>query len=358
MRFLKKRENLVAVDIGSSSVKIVELSTASDRPQLINIGIVPIANESIAGNLVAKIEQVSEQVSGLFEANSIVDKRVALSMPSPSVFTKRIQVQKVPMKELRENIFMEAGNYIPHNTDAVKIDFHVIGQSGKSQLDVLLVAVKGEVVDSFLDTVSLAGLEPAVVDVDYFTIQNIFEHTHPELIEKTVALVNIGARFTSVNICRNGMSLFTGDISLGGKTITDEIASTLEITFEEAEQLKRKPDTKPHQQQIVTEILDRSTENAASELNRQLSFFWSAAGAEDSIDQIILSGGGSLLPGLGDELSAKTGIECSHLNPFANIECGSAFEAEYLRDLSALMAVGMGLALREPGDKIYDVDGE
>ncbi len=353
MGLFGKRESFIALDIGSSAVKLVELNTATATPTLVNVGIQPLPSDVFSGNMISQTDVVAEQINTLLEANEIAGKRVVIAMPGSSVFTKRIQIAKMGRKDLTENIQFEAGNYIPHNIDAVKVDYHIIGEAGKNQLDVLLVAVKNEIIDSYLDALAIASLETAVVDVDYFAVQNMFELAHPELVGKTVALINIGARFSAINICKGGNSLFCGDVSVGGSSITDEIAEATALAREDAEKLKVKPDKSSPHHATAIEIIDRNTEQIASELNRQLSFFWNAAGAEEGIDRVMLCGGGALLPGLVDELSTKTGIECAIVEPLRGIEHGESFEQGFLNEISQLVSVGLGLATREPGDKIY-----
>ncbi|MBN8550144.1 MAG: type IV pilus assembly protein PilM [Deltaproteobacteria bacterium] len=363
---LRRSESLISIDIGSSAVKMLELDTSGDRPKLLNIGIAPIVGEIFSNNTITKGEKIAEQITALLEANSVGDKRVCTAIPGPSVFTKKIKMAKMDPAELASNVQFEAGNFIPHNIEAVHLDYHVIGEAGKNQLDVLVVAVKNEILDSFLECFSYAGLEVAVADVDCFAVQNMFELGYPELTSKTVALVNIGARYASINICKNGQSLFTGDVPVGGKLFTDAIIEVMGVPADQAEALKRKKKTAGSSTAqndaiagAVQDILDRNIEYVASELNRQLSFFWNASGAEEQIDSIMLTGGGSLMAGLADELSEKTGISCSILDPLRGIEKGDGFDAAYLQEIAPLMSVAVGMGIRQPGDKItpeYDED--
>jgi type IV pilus assembly protein PilM len=356
----KKREPLVAVDIGASGIKLVELDIAGDKPRLLNIGVAALSGEVFSNNTIVKPEKIAEQITALLEANSIGDKRVITAVPGPAVFTKKIKMAKMDAAELASNVMLEAGNFIPHNIDNVKIDYHVIGESGRSQLDVLVVAVKDEILDSFLSCFSLAGLEVAIVDVDHFAIQNMFEMSHPELVAKTVALVNMGARYSSINICKAGHSLFTGDVAVGGKVFTDAIVETMGVSAEQAENLKRKGGSavsgskaaSDAMADAVQEVIDRNIEYAAGELNRQLSFFWNASGADESIDSILLSGGGCLVPGLVEELSEKTGIPCQLVDPLSGIDTGDSFDAAYLKEIGPLMSVAIGMGIRSPGDKV------
>ncbi|MCB0338637.1 MAG: type IV pilus assembly protein PilM [Bdellovibrionales bacterium] len=348
-----KSESLLAIDVGSTSVKMVELDLSGPTPSLVNIALTPVSAGIISNNMLEGGSEVAEHVSSMLEANNIVGKRVVLAMPGPSVFTKVVPMQNMEEREIVSNLQFEASNYIPHDIDAVRMDYHIIGPSAKNQLDVLLIAVKNEIIESYLDAISLSGLDVAIVDVDYFALQNMFEQNYPEYLSETVALVNVGARFTGINICRNGQSLFTGDVSVGGQALSEDISEQLGISVEEAEALKRSKVRDGEQQETVIELCDKSSEECAAELHRQLSFFWNAAGrGDEGIDRIMLCGGGALLPGLLEELSSKTGIECALLNPFRTIECGSGFDAEYLGEIACQMGVAIGLGLRQPGDRV------
>lgn len=363
----RRSESLISIDIGSTAVKMLELDTSGDRPKLVNLGVSPVGYEIFSNNAITKGEKVAEQISALLEANSVADKRVCTAVPGPAVFTKKIKMPKLDPVELANSVQFEAGNFIPHNIDAVKLDYHIIGEAGRNQLDVLVIAVKNEILDSFLECFSYAGLEVAVADVDSFALQNMFELCYPEMVAKTVALVNVGARYSSINICKNGQSLFTGDVAVGGKLFTDAIAEVMGVPADQAEALKCKnaPATGGSAAQndamagAVQDVIDRNIEYMASELNRQLSFFWNASASEDQIDSIMLSGGGSLVKGLAEELSERTGIQCATMDPLRGIEVGDSFDPAFLQEVGPMLSIAVGLGIRQPGDKIipdYDED--
>jgi type IV pilus assembly protein PilM len=350
--FFKKEEHLIAVDVGSTGVKLLELDTSGDKPRLVNLGFAPLTGEIFSNNAISASKRVSEQITALLESNSINDRRVVTAVPGSAVFTKKIKVPKMDAVELASHIQFEAGNFIPHNVAAVRLDYHVVGPAGKNQLEVLVVAVKNEIIDSFVDCFNLCGLEVAVIDVDYFALQNTFEMAYPELSGKTVALLNIGARYSSINVCRGGDSLFTGDIPVGGKVFTDALVDATKLSFDEAERLKRTADKNSPHFGLRQEVLDTNVEYAASEFNRQLSFFWNASGSDEGIDLIMLCGGSSVVPGLKEELSEKTGLDCQYLDPFLAVEAGEGFDRAYLNEMSPLMGVSVGMGIRKPGDRI------
>ncbi|MCO6429284.1 MAG: type IV pilus assembly protein PilM [Deltaproteobacteria bacterium] len=348
----KKKENFLAIDIGSSSVKLIELDRRSGTPKLVNLAMAPLTADCFANNSISQTEKVSQQIHAILEANSIPAHRVVTAMPGPGVFTKRIKMQLMEMSELSSYIQMEASNFIPHSVDAVRLDYHVSSEIEHDQMDVLVVAVKNEVVDSFIESLSLCGLETAVVDVDYFALQNMFEMSYPEEVSKTIALINIGSRYCSINICCNGESLFTGDLALGGKAITDALAEELNLSIDEAEKLKRKKDLDKPEFDAAREIIARNVDYMASELNRQLSFFWSATGSEGGIEKIYLAGGASLTSGLDKDLAAKTEIPCEVMDCFRGLDCGDTFDQNYLKEIAPFMSIGVGMATRQPGDRI------
>lgn len=289
--FLDKSESLVGIDIGASSIKLLELDVSGGSPVLVNAASVKISGDVFTNNVLTEIDYVSEQISSLLEQHGVEDRRVITAMPGPSVFTKKIKMPKMDIDELSSNIHFEAGNFIPHAIDQVKLDFHIIGNGGGKQLDILVVAVKNEIIDSYVEAFAMAGLEAAVVDVDYFALQNAFELGYDDLLSETIALINIGARYSSVNICRGGESLFTGDISVGGKTFTEAVEVELGVSSDEAEDMKVNGKG-GESADSLKDIIDQNVEQAAAEFNRQLSFFWNASGADEGIDRIMLTGGG------------------------------------------------------------------
>lgn len=353
--FFGTSESLLAVDIGATSVKLVELALEDgDKPELVNLAVAPLPAEAFSNNDIAKPELIAEQIGALLEANGIEGKRVVTVVPAPSVFTKRIKMAKMPLADLAEAVQMEAGNFIPHNLEAVKLDFQVTGAFGKNQLDVLVVAVKNEVIDTLVDTISLAGLETVIVDVDYFALHNIFEHSYPELMKKTVALVNVGHRYSAISICRDQESMFTGDIGVGGRIVSEMLVQEGGVPADKVEETKRallRGQVTGADPELVTQTVRNAVESMAAEYNRQLSFFWNASGADDGIEQILLAGGGATTPGLAEAIKSQTGIECATVEPFRQIDCGEGFDEAHLREIGPQVAVGVGLALRMPGDK-------
>lgn len=350
-KLFKKSESCVGLDIGSSTIKLVEFDLSKEKPVLLNVGVVATPSDAIQNNVVSRPESIADALTSLFEENNIADKRVCLSLPGTSVFTKRVRMAKMGLNDLTQNVQLEAGNFIPHGINNVKLDYHILGESGRNQIDVLVVAAKTEIIDGYLDALALAGLEAAIMDVDFFALQNTFELGYPDISAGTVGLINVGSRFSCINICRAGECLFTGDVPLGGKLFTENLAEHLGVAADDAEQLKRVVSSAETSDE-ARELIEKNVEYAASELNRQLSFLWTASGAEETIDRILISGGGARISGLIEELSEKTGIACDYLDPVRGVEIPETFDRQYLTELTPLMSIAVGLGLRQTGDKI------
>lgn len=355
----KNLEPLVSVDIGTSAIKVMQLDVSGHKPVLMSAGVTPTPAGAFTNNSIVRTKEVGDAIRSVLEANEITTRRAVTAVPGPCAFTKKISIAYSDSKDLANNISFEASNYIPHSIDAVRLDYQVLKTNGKSSMDVLLVAVKNEIVDSFVSAINAADLELAILDVDYFALENMFNmsygqegnHGKKKDDKKVVAVVNIGAKFTSVNIIQNSESLFTGDIGVGGRLYTDALCETLEIKPKEAENAKMGIAADTIDRNLLQETLDRTTEHVASELHRQIGFFWNAAATDRSIETIYLTGGASQVAGLKEEIATRTGISCISVNAFQGIECSDAFDADYLSEIGPSMGVCVGLAGRRPGDK-------
>ena len=347
----KKVEQLVSIDIGTSAIKVMELDVSGKRPKLIAVGIGATPAGAINNNVVTKSDQVASVIRSVIEANDIKATKAVVALPGPCAFIKKISVAAHTMKDLEANIAFEAGNYIPHRIENVFLDYQVLRNSGNGSMEVLLVAVKNEIVSALIDTVSKAGLEPVIADVDYFALENMFELNYPEEKKHTVALINVGARFSSINIMQDGESLFAGDVSVGSRLYTDALCETLNMQPIEAEQAKSGKIPANFDANLVHETIERTTEHVVSELHRQLGFYWNAAATDRAIEAIFVCGGGAQVQGLIEELHVRTGSNCKLIESFRQIDWSSNFDKDFIHEIEPAMSVSVGLAIRRLGDK-------
>lgn len=344
-RIWRDREPLVGVDLGSSSFNIVELDFSLDQPVLVRAEVGSVNGEPFSNNLITKPEELGRQLDALLAAPGGSRRRAAVALPGSSAFIKKFSVPALTGGELDATIRLEAGNYVPHALDAVALAYHLTPGVRRDLLDVLLVAVKREVIDSFCRTVSSAGIEPVVVDVEFFALQNIFEFNYPELLSHSVALVNMGARHASFNLTREGYSSVTGDIPVGGRSFSEEFVRQTGDSIEQAEQALRSGSGP------VSEVV----EQVADEFVRQLKFLCGAA--DRGVDSVFMCGGGMRIPGFLDAVAKKSGFEVQQLNPVRRIKLAPGIDITQISLQAPFLAIAAGLALRTPGDSAASVGG-
>jgi type IV pilus assembly protein PilM len=351
--FFEKAVPPLALDIGASSCKVLELDTSVTPHRLLRCHRFSLPADISSPQGISDPQKAGKCIADYFDAQGITAQDVSVAIPSPHVFTKRVKVPLMGYSDLESHISYEAVNLIPQHQKGVKIDFHVLGSAGKGQLEVLLVGAKNDVVDSILAAVEWAGLDVNVLDVDVFALSNIFEVVHPEAKNRTTALVNIGSRYSAVTIVSHNKVVFAGDLPMGGKTVTDAAAQSANVSGGVAEQQKVHGSSSGGASgELLQEALFLAAESFAGELSRRLNMFWNAAEIEDAIDSIYLSGGGARTPGLLQSLEGKTGLSAEILDPLSAFTKADGVEVE---GDPCGYSIAAGLALRVSGDKATDL---
>ena len=349
---LFKSKEVVGVDIGTHSIKVVELQWSGKSIQLQSFGVAPIPAQSIVDGAILDKGAIVDSLQGLLRERKVRRKQAAMGLSGHSVIVKKISLPEMTEVELEESIHWEAEQYIPFDIDDVNIDFQIIdgGSAEEGKMDVLLVAAKKDKIDDYTDLLIQAGLQPAVVDLDAFALQNAWEINYEAATGRNVALVNIGAGFTNIAVLRNGMTSFTRDISIGGNNYTDAIQKEFGLSAEAAERVKtgREAAADP---EGVRRITDAVSENIAVEVQRSFDFF-RATNADQDIHQILLSGGSARVSRLDSFLAQRLRVEVGVCDPFQSIKVNTKrFDPEYLAEHGPAAAVAVGLALRKAGDR-------
>lgn len=351
--FFGKSKNLLGLDIGSSSVKMVELKDLGKGKgyQLKAFGIEPLPQEAIVGGTIMDSGAVIDAVMRLVRDKGVKTFNVATSVDGNSVIVKRISMTAMSDAELREAIQWEAGQYIPFDIEEVKIDHQVLETDpATGNLSVLLVAVKRDLISEYTSILGQAGLSVSVLDLDVFSIQNAFEVNYPIRGGEVTALVNIGAGTTNICVLKGDTPLFWRDIQAGGNNYTDTLQRELSLTFEQAEALKRGDPVQGLRPEQATPILNAMTEEFGADLKKSLDFFKVTTG-ESTLHRIVLSGGGSQVANLDRYLSQFFGVPVEIMNPFQNITVDERqFPMDTLTRLAPHFGVAVGLALRKMGD--------
>jgi type IV pilus assembly protein PilM len=349
-----KKRSLVGLDIGSGAIKLLQLKEKKKSFALEKLGLAPLDPELIVDGAVMDAGRVVEALKALVEEQKLKIKEVAISVSGHSVIVKKITVPVMTEDELEESIKWEAEQYIPFDINDVNIDSCILGPAdsveGKEQMSVLLVAVKKDKLAEYTNLVQQAGLTPVVVDVDAFTIENIFEFNYG-LDSGTTALVNIGAGVMNINILKNGAFAFTRDISIGGNKYTETLQRELNLSFEDAEKLKKGEPVEGANPEALAAVIENINGEIATEIQRTFDYFKNTSNQEQ-IDRIYISGGASKLTGLASYLGEKLSLPVEMVNPFKNVEVNpKMFSPDYIQEVGPMMAVVMGLAMRRVGDR-------
>jgi type IV pilus assembly protein PilM len=347
-----KKDNLIGLDIGSRCIKAAEIVDSKRGSTLKNFGTVDIAHGAIEEGTINDPESVAESIQQLMKSCGIKESNVAVSIGGYSVIVKKIIVQTMAEEQLQETIHFEAEQYIPFDISDVNLDFQILGESetNPNQMNVFLVAAKKEMVDDYINLVNLAGLNPCIIDVEAFALQNSFEANY-DVQKENIALIDIGASKTSLNILKDAASVFMRDVSLGCGQINQKIMSLIECTFEDAEQLKYGNMPDQLSPDDLKGIVSSVVSDWCTEIRRALDFFYSTY-PEDQIKRIILSGGGAHIAEFRDLLATEGSAEVETMNPFHSFPIeNKKLDEEYIKQIAPQAAICMGLAMRKVDDK-------
>lgn len=352
---LTPRRQLVGLDIGSSAIKVAQLKESKGRYFLQNFGVKPLEPEVIVDGTVMDEGRVVSAIKELFEEANVKNKHVAISISGHAVIVKKISLPPMPDEELEGQVKLAAEQYIPFDINEVNIDFHVLpsdmSEDQQGDMSVILVAAKKDKINELTELVKAAGLVPMVMDVDAFAVENMHAINYPMAQEETTALVNLGASVMNVNIIRAGSSLFTRDIPLGGNRYTEAIQREIGLSYEEAEESKKKDRAGDSGGMSLSGVMDSVNAEVASEIARTVDYFkTSTANAE--LSRVLVCGGVARAKGLIQQLSDRMQLPVEMADPFAEVDVtGCDIDPDLLADLAPSASVSVGLALRAVGDR-------
>ena len=346
---------LFGLDIGSSAIKVVQLKETKRGYYLERFGIKELAPEMIVDGTVMDAGRVVEALKELLSEQKIKLKDVAISISGHSVIVKKINLPLMSEEELEESIKWEAEQYIPFDINDVNIDFHILGtgegQGDQPQMNVLLIAAKKDKLNEYTSLVAEAGLTPMIVDVDAFTIENMYGINYDANENEVVALVNIGASVMNINILKNSMSAFTRDISVGGNRYTETIQKELNLSYQDAEKAKMADKLGDVNPEAITAVINTVNTEVAGEITRSIDYFRTTS-AQENLDKLLLCGGAAKVKGLAALLGERLGVSVELANPFNKIEIDKKlFDPDQILELAPQAAVGVGLAMRKIGDR-------
>ena len=345
--FWGKPRRLVGLDIGSSSVKAVDLIRNGSGYELANLGVEALGQDVVVDGSIMDALLVSSAIEKIFTANKIKTKDVATSVSGHSVIVKRIAVNAATDAEVAGAIPYEAQQYIPFDVADVNLSYQIMGPSaGGGGMDVMLVAVKREKILNYTNVLSQAGINPLVVDIDAFAIENAFEANYDPPAGSMVALLNVGASIMNINIVRDGASLFTRDVSVGGNQYTDTLQKELDLGYEDAEKLKQGYTLPNVSEEAKRTHLRSVSEILLLEIQKTFDFFRQTTSTAN-VELIYLAGGTAKIAGLAELLKEDLNVPVEMMDPFRKVHINPArFDMSFTAEVAPLMCVATGLAVR------------
>jgi len=350
------KKSLVGLDIGSSSLKLGEIISGSRGYVLNRFLQVPLPKGIIIDGVLADSNALSLKIKELFRNSGCRSKGIITSLAGSAVIIKKVTLDQMNETELRDLIHDEAGKYLPFdNMDDVNYDFQILGDNNynPNQMDIIIVAAKKDVVNSYLEAITAAGLNVVIMDVAPFVLETMYEANYEFDNDETVVIINIGASTTGINVIKGGMSIFTRDFALAGNSINESLQEKYKITFEEAEKIKIEGipgGSEGDNLDLKNSILDFA-KPIFLEIERSIDYFHSTFGGE-YIKYVLLSGGSAKIYNLATILSEKLNVKTELINPFLKIGYNKRnVDAKNIESIKPIAATVIGLGLRKIGDK-------
>lgn len=339
---------LVGVDISSTAVKLLQLSETGGRYRVEHYAVEPLPPNAVVEKNIVEVEAVGEAIKRAVARSGTKLKHGAAAVSGSAVITKIIPMQgDLEEDELEDQVQVEASNYIPYPIDEVSLDFEVLGPvpNNPEMIQILLAASRTENVEVRQMALELGGLTAKVVDVEAFAMENAFKLVSDQLSvprDAVVALVDVGATMTTLNVLRNQRSIYTREQIFGGKQLTDEVMRRYGLSYDEAGQAKRQGGL-PESYEI--EVLEPFKEAMVQQVSRLLQFFY--AGSDfNRVDQIVLAGGCASINGIAQLVEEQIGVPTVMANPLANMSLGPRVQAHALAQDAPALMIACGLALR------------
>jgi type IV pilus assembly protein PilM len=340
-------KSTIGLDIGSGYLKIVQLKDTKGGYELELFEMLPLPPELIVDGSIIDSLRLVDSLKEMARKAKVKSKDVVISMAGhSSVIIKRVALPDMSEEELYESIKFEAEQYIPFDIEDVNLDFQILGPKEEpGQMDVILVAVKRDIINEYLSVVKESGFNCQIVDVNSFALENIYEVNYEIESGKNIALVNIGASTINMNILKGGMSAFTRDSAVGSNLHTEVLQREFNLTYDVAERLKRGETVENISPHDAFSVMELASEEIIGEVNRSLEYF------HEDINEVVLSGGCALVKDFPKLLAEKIGVETKVIQPFKNIKIPRKFDMTYIEEVAPILAVAAGLALRRPADR-------
>jgi len=342
-------KNIIGLDIGSASIKAVQLRETSNGLRLEAAGIAQNPTAGLEGKETSKTGQmIADTIKNLIQENNIKGKNVVSSLSGPPVSIQYFEFPKLSPDELEGAVRLEAEQVMSSDIKDMDMDFQVLSNTSEAKkIKVLFVAVPKRMTEERVEVIQQAGLNPIIVDVDSLALANCFLRMGEALDDKTLIILNVGAQLTNLGILRKGNMQLVRDISFGGNDITGTIAKERMISLEEAEHKKKTPSLWTEQNLEMISLLRRRATKLVNEINRSWGYYQTRTSVE-KVNRILLMGGSSKLAPLVQFISECMDVPVQEWNPLEHLELHEKkFDPQFRQELGPALAVAIGLALRK-----------
>ena len=346
---LTTNKSLIGIDISNFAIKLVELSKSGGSYKVEHFGVIALEEGSVVNSKIVKVEETANKIREIVSSAGASTKRAAFALSGSDAISKISQFSAESTEEDIYNLIQTyTEQYLPYPLEEMAIDYRILGPSAVSPdlVDVIITGAKILDVQTIIETADHAGLNPVVIDVSSYTLENIYPLLSDNFPDygrnKAIALVDIGGVNTSMTIFENGELTFARVANFGGKRLTDEIMSKYGVSYHDAGRLKREGGL-PDNYEI--EVLNPFKEDIASQINRLLRFYYNSKHV-DSVDFIAVAGGGSKIDGIVELIEARLGIQSGIVDPFKNTPCSFRVPRKHLQNNSPSLLVAGSLAMR------------
>ncbi len=347
--FGSKKPPMVGIDISSTAVKLLEFSKLKGGYRVESYGVEPLPSNAVTEKNIQNVEAVGEALRRAVKKSGTKAKIASLAVAGSAVITKKILMQAGQSdEEMEYQIQAEADQYIPYPLEEVYLDFEVLGEAPNNpdSVEVLLAASRAENVSTRTAVAGIAGLNPKVVDIEAYTIENAYTLITDQIpdygVDKTTAILDIGATMTSLNVIDDGKLVYTREQPFGGKQLTEEIMRRYGLSFEDAGRVKKEGGLPENYE---PEVLQPFKQTTAQQVGRFLQFFYSS-GEHEHVDYIALAGGCSSIPGIAELVESNLGIATGVVDPFAGATMSARVAKQRLINDAPSLMIACGLALR------------
>ncbi len=345
--------HMIGIDVGLSSIKVCQVEEARKGRYKLNLfKIVHLSEAAIIEDEIQKPEEVIDAIREIIEESKTKKKIACLGMKGPNTVTKRLQVPDGSADEIEDNVLWESEQYLPFGADDAEVGFSILGKIEEDDVvDVIVGAVKTDVVEKYMNYLKEAGLHVKVVDLSVFSIVNVYEALLADRLEDIMdeggsIIIDFGAQYTTVIVYKNRGPVLTKEINLGGVLITEEIQRTLGVSYEEAEDLKISGDENGNLPEEILTLMDEHVRKIMEELKKILNFFISV-GSSEQVGSCFITGGSSKIPGLKESLAELVDLEVEELDPLEILDIKSNLTEEEMYNLQTSGVGAVGLAMRK-----------